>query len=201
MSSVTEIVFAGDIFLSASLTGLVLSPLLGASVVRNDIRVKPVAATSVAIIGSMAFLAFSWRQIPGGALLAFWGHVAFLVSAATLTQLGRLLRAVFGDQMRAALVGLLVAIGITVLPFALGPLVNPLSLRASTWLLAANPLVTVASAAGIDLLHLDVVYRLSPLAHRGVDLPSWTTACSVFAVLGLAGYGVSLFAPQERFSR
>jgi hypothetical protein len=199
VSAVNEVVFAGDIFLSASLTGLILSPLVGASVGWNDIRIKQVAAATVVIVGSMAFLAFSWRQIPGGTLLALWGHVAFLVSAATLAQLGRLLRAAFGDQMQAALLGLLAATTLIVLPFALGALVNPLSLRASTWLLAANPLVTIASAAGIDLLHLDLIYRLSPLAHRGVDLPSWTTASSVFAVLGLAGYGVSCFAPQERF--
>jgi hypothetical protein len=61
-----------------------------------------------------------------------------------------------------------------------------------------NPLVAASSAAGIDLLHLDTFYRTSPLAHRGVAIPAWTTSCVVYAVVGLAAYGASRIRPWSR---
>ena len=182
------IVTAGDLFLAATLAALLLAPLVGAA---GGWRTRHLAVVAVVFLSSTVALALTWRHVPGGVLAAASGHAALLVSALSLVCLGGALRVAFREELSAGLAGLLFAGAITIGPFASGPLMNDLPLNASAWLLASNPLVTIAAAAGIDLLHLDLIYRLSPLAHRGVALPAWTTVCTGYAVLGLAGYGVS----------
>ncbi len=175
----------------AALVGLLLAPVAGAAGGWSAIGRRVRVAMTLVFLSSAALLMISWRAIPGGIAAAASGHAAFLVSAACLVAWGRVGRPSVGSELTTGLTGLLAATALTIGPFALGPLMSDLPLGAYNWMLLANPLVTVSSAAGIDLLHLDLLYRLSPLAHRGVALPAWTTACSGYAVLGLAGYGVS----------
>lgn len=184
-------VVAGDLFLVAALVGLLLAPLVGAAGGwRNLARPVSLVAT-LTLVGTFALLALAWRQIPGGMLAAASGHAALLVAAFSLAELGGVIRRATGEPLLAGLVGLLMSAVLTVGPFALGPLIGDLPLGAYNGLLFVNPLITVATATGIDFLHLDLIYRSSPLAHRGVALPAWTSACIGYAVLGLASYGVS----------
>ena len=184
-------VAAGDIFLVVAVAGLTLAPVAGAAGAWRHVgRPAIVCATTVFLV-TLALLIVSWRQIPGGIVAAASAHAALLVAVAAMTQLGRIIRLASHDPLLAGLAGLLFSVALTIGPFVLGPLMSNVPLSAFTWMLFANPLVTVSTAAGIDLLHLDLIYRLSPLAHRGVALPAWTTACSGYAVLGLAAYGAS----------
>lgn len=177
--------------MAAAVVVLVAAPLVGTF----GLSRRAVIIMAALVFGSFAFLAACWRHIPGGPLAALAGHGALLVSAAALAATGRLARGFFADRLAAAMcavgVGVLVVIGV----FAMAPLTANLSASASKWLLFVNPLVAVTTAAGIDLLHLDTIYRTSPLAHRGVALPAWTTACAVYAVVGLAAYGASRIRP------
>lgn len=157
-------------------------------------RVVHVAIVALFLL-SFGVLAFSWRAISGGLTAAVLGHLALVVSVASLAELGRLVRAFIADRLAGALASLGVSVLLVIGAFAAGPLAGDLSTTAGVWLMVANPLVAITSAAGIDLLHLDTIYRTSPLAHRGVVLPAWTTACLVYAVAGLAAHGASRLSP------
>ena len=184
-------VTSGNVFLFAAVAGLALAPIAGAARGRHTASRSLPAVVALVFLASMALLMISWRAIPGGVVAAAAGHAALLISMLTLASLGRLARGVFSNTLAAGLAGLVAAIVITVGPFALGPLLQDAPLSLCRVIFFANPLVNIASAADIDLLHVDVIYRLSPLAHRGVALPAWITACSAYAVLGLAGFGAS----------
>ena len=184
-------VAAGDIFLATALTIVLLSPIAGAAGGWQRVSRVPRGAVALGLVVTFGLLFISWRQLPGGRLAALSGHAALLVAAFALTELGRTTRALVRDPLAAGLIGWLIAMAVTLGPFALGPLMGDLPLGAYNWMLLANPLVTVATASGIDFLHLDLIYRSSPLAHRGVVLPAWTTASVVYAFLGGALFGVS----------
>ncbi|TAK15268.1 MAG: hypothetical protein EPO35_07965 [Acidobacteria bacterium] len=181
--------------MGVALVSLMAAPIVGAA---GGWRALPSSARLMLAFGgaaSLVLLGFSWRAIPGGVMAASLGHLALAVSIVALVELGRATRVFMTDPLSAAMgglgIGLLLVIGI----FALGPLTADLSSRQAAALLLANPFVAVTSAAGIDLLHLDTIYRTSPLAHRGVALPAWTTACVVYAMTGLAAHGVSRLRP------
>lgn len=182
---------AGNVFMAAALTGLTFAPVYGAAR-SSRVNHRPlVIGGGLGFVASIVLLAFSWRWIPGGITSAASGHAALAVALVALAQIGLVARIVLGDELLAGMAGLLLSLALTIGPFALGPLAGDLSSHASRWILFVNPLVTVSSAAGIDFLHLDLIYRISPLAHRGVALPAWTAACGAYATFGLACYGVS----------
>lgn len=189
-------VAAGDIFLAVALAALVVAPLIGVGRSRTSQR-SLMMAILVFLVATFSLLAISWRRIPGGVAAAASAQTALLIAVVALAQWGRVFRMAVGDDMSAGLAGLLVSLIVTIGPFTIGPWMRDLPVGAVEWLLLANPLVTVSTAAGIDFLHLDLIYRLSPLAHRGVALPAWTTACIGYAVFGLAGYGVSRLRPRS----
>jgi hypothetical protein len=57
--------------------------------------------------------------------------------------------------------------------------------------LAANPLITMASAAHIDVMRMDLPYQMSPLAHIQVQYLSWQAACAWYlSVAGLCFLGL-----------
>lgn len=188
-------VVAGNVFIGSSATTLLLAPICGAATPVKGVATRAIAAMFGLLFALTALLVFSWRGVPGGLGAALSGSIALAVSVAVLLQCGRAIGAFMGDELGAAFTAFLLAIALTVGPFALGPLLSELSPAQSTWLLIANPLVTTAGAAGIDVLHLDVVYQLSPLAHRGVALPVWTASVAGYAVVGLAARGASRFIP------
>ena len=176
---------------------LVAAPLVGH---HGGWRVLPrfvVIVLGVVLLASVGVLLFSWRAIAGGITAALFGHVALIISVAAVAELGRLAGAFVADRLAGALTALGIGVLLVAGAFAAGPLTGDLSATASMWLLVANPLVAITSAAGIDLLHLDTIYRTSPLAHRGVVLPAWTTACAVYAVTGLAAHGASRLRPRS----
>jgi hypothetical protein len=186
---------ASNAFLWFAAIALMAAPIAGAA---GGWRAMPRTITTtlaVAFLLSFALLAFGWRGIPGGIRAAVSGHAALLIAIAALTSIGRVARAMFADRLVAAMAGLGAGVLLVAGIFALAPLTRDVSAAHGRWLLLSNPLVAVTSAAGIDLLHLDTFYRTSPLAHRGVAVPAWTTACLVYAAVGFAASGVSRLRP------
>jgi hypothetical protein len=184
-------VAGSNAFMAIALVALVAAPLVGNHGGWGRIPLSMDVSAALLFVVSFALLAFSWRGIPGGIRAALFGHVALFVAVMALAEVGRLIRAAVADRLTGALVALMTGAVLATGIFAAGPLAGALSARASALVLTANPLVVITSAAGIDLLHLDAIYRTSPLAHRGVALPAWPTACAVYAVVGLAAHGVS----------
>lgn len=191
-------VMGGNIFVGAAAVSFAVAPIYGGVLHERRLRAMEVAALLISLAAFGGALAASWRHVSSGPSAAATGTMALAISAFALVQIGRAIRSMMSDRLGAALIGLLVGIGLTIGPFAAGPLAAPLSLGESTWLLVANPLVTTSSAAGIDFLHLDLIYRISPLAHRGVALPAWTTVSAAYAVVGLTAYGASRLRPWSR---
>jgi len=67
--------------------------------------------------------------------------------------------------------------------FAAGPLATDLPTGVVNAALLASPIVSAASAADIDLLRTDVLYRISPLAHGRFDYPSWYSPLVLYGTL------------------
>ena len=191
-------VAAGNLFVGTSLVALLVAPVSGAATPATGLSRRTLVATIVGLIALACVLGFGWRSVPGGPLAALTGPLALTVGVWALRQIGRLIGSAMTDDLGAALAGLAVAVSLTIGPFALGPGLDGLSAGQSARLLMANPLVTATNAAGIDLLHLDLVYQLSPLAHRGVALPSWMALSLSYALVGLAALGSSRFLPRSR---
>lgn len=182
-------VAAGDVFVSASAVVLILAPAFGASLDAEYLTRRALLLRCLAIlVVSMCALAFSWRGIPDGPTTAVLAHVALAVITAAFVQFGYGVRRLLPSDLTAAFAAVACVASVTVGPFAVGPLLGDLSLSASRWLLSANPLVTIATAAGIDLLHVDMIYRTSPLAHRGVALPAWPATCIGYVLFGSICY-------------
>jgi len=49
--------------------------------------------------------------------------------------------------------------------------------------LIASPIVSAASAADVDLLRTDLLYRISPLAHGRFDYPAWFAPFLLYGTL------------------
>jgi hypothetical protein len=50
----------------------------------------------------------------------------------------------------------------------------------------SSPFVAMASAARIDVVRLDLFYRISPLAHLGVEYPAWYATCAWYGAAAAA---------------
>lgn len=190
-------VAGSNAFMAIAVIALLAAPLVGNHGGWRQLPRSVALSAALLLVFSFSLLSFSWRGIPGGVTAALLGHVALIISVATLAQAGKLIRLFVADRLSGGLIALaastLVVLGI----FVVGPLAGRLSASATAVALFANPLVAITSAAGIDLLHLDAIYRTSPLAHRGVALPAWTSASAVYAVVGLAAYGTSRIRPRS----
>jgi hypothetical protein len=188
-------VAASDAFIALAIALMTSAPVIGTAGGWRALPLGITAALAALLVASLGLLAFSWRGIPGGIRAALYGHAALVISIAALSGLGGVIGKMFSDRLTAAMAGFAAGVLLVAGMFLLAPLTEDTSPAVAKGLLLANPLVAVTAAAGIDLLHLDTFYRTSPLAHRGVAVPAWTTACLVYAVVGLAAFGASRIRP------
>jgi hypothetical protein len=120
-------------------------------------------------------------------------HATLAVSGVALAAFGTWLGSTFRDPLDAAAVStsaaLLAAVGLV----AAGPIAVDLPTGLVNLALSASPIVSTASAANVDLLRTDLLYRISPLAHQRFEYPSWYS--------GLAWYGALLAISVARTAR
>jgi len=188
-------IVASNEFIWLSAVALITAPLAGVLGGWRALSKVAIAAIGVIALVSLVVLTASWRAIPGGTRAALSGYGVLIIAVAALVEVGRVVRTFFADRLTAAMAGFGAGVLLVAGIFALAPLTREVSSTHGRWLLLSNPLVAVTSAAGIDLMHIDTIYRTSPLAHRGVAVPAWTTACLVYAVVGLAAIGASRIRP------
>jgi hypothetical protein len=168
---------ASNTLLVEALLVAVFAPLVGL-VARRWLTLATVFTLSSC---GVIFLIHGTAGSGGGSILR--GHAMLFAVAVVGQALGLCGRVVFRRELDAAAAALVVAWVLTFDILLIGPTIGPLPTRAVDAMLAANPVIAIAAAADIDLLRSDLFYRLSPVAHRRFEYPTWTTT--------FFGYGVS----------
>jgi hypothetical protein len=126
----------------------------------------------------------------GDIMLAVTSHAAMAAVALALAATGAAFAAVMDEPLDAAACSLLLAV------VSAGAV-----LTAGTWTatapaalirvaIAGNPFIAVASAAHIDVARLDLFYRISPLAHLGVEYPAWYATCGWYSLVAVGCFVV-----------
>lgn len=163
---------------------VVAAPLCGVALAARRFRgVVPAAAFLIAALSASALwtiAALGWSDAGGRTLLS---HATVGVMGLALAALGGWFGSVCRDVLDAAAlsvgVALLAAFGI----FAAGPLAADLPTPVVNAALIASPIVSAASAADVDLLRTDLLYRISPLAHGRFDYPAWFAPLALYGTL------------------
>jgi hypothetical protein len=154
---------------------VVAAPLCGVALASRRFRdSRRAAALFVTLLaasaaGTLAIGGWSRDALPGVLL----SHATLVVTGLALAALGGWLGSTFRDPLDAAALSTGVALVAALGLFALGPLGSDLSTGIVNAALSASPIVSVAWAADVDLLRIDLLYRISPLAHRQFTYPVW----------------------------
>lgn len=125
-------------------------------------------------------------------------HAVLASAALALAGLGAWLGSVLRDPLDAAAIALTVAVtaayGVLVAGAPVGELSPPM-LKAA---LLASPVMSVATAAHVDLVRSDIWYQISPLAHVHLEYPAWTTVCGSYLAAGGAGFLATMWCRTGR---
>jgi hypothetical protein len=194
-----------DASLCSALAVLVLAPLAGVAGASSHAAVRAptwrsrMAATCVPALFAISMFTLSsalltWLATPAAAVSSIaTSHATMAAVALALAMFGAFCGISFADPLDAVGVGL----GSTAL--AAGGLLagGRWVALAPSWLvesaLVANPLVAMSAAFGIDVVRIDALYRISPLAHMNIVYPAWSAATAWYTLLAFAaaaGVGV-----------
>jgi hypothetical protein len=133
------------------------------------------------------------RLPPSIDALSFVGTSHLVLASVTLAlaALGALIGTLLRDPLDAAAAALCIAAtagyGVLIAGAPVGTMPAPV-LKAA---LLASPVMSIASAAQIDLVRSEIWYQISPLAHVQVEYPTWTAvslsylAAGCLALLGM----------------
>ena len=127
-----------------------------------------------------------------GASLAFVAssHATLAAVSLALVTLGALCGAARMDPLDAAACSAIVALTVAAGVLVLGPPVADAPRPVLEAALLASPLVAVAAAAHVDIVRMDLLYQISPLAHLTFEYPAWQAAALwhlAVAAVGLLG--------------
>ncbi len=193
-----------DALLVESVTLLVLGPLAGVATARRRTTERPDPVVIVARCGAMA-VAFavagamcSWVAGPSrDAALVVPAALTIGAAALALTAVGAAGACLVRHPLDAAASALFVSVLAGVGALAAGPLVADASARVVDAALLVSPVVAAASAANVDLLRGDLLYRFSPIAHSQFQYPAWPAACAVYAAVAAVGLAVVVVASNR----
>jgi hypothetical protein len=129
--------------------------------------------------------------------LVVTSHATLAVIGLALAAFGAWLGSACHDPLDAAALGVSTALVAALGLFAAGPLVTDLPAAIVNAALSANPIVAAASAADVDLLRIDLLYRISPLAHRSFEYPAWYSPLALYGAVLV----VSLAATARTFRK
>jgi len=170
---------------------VVVAPLCGVALAVRRLRGAVPAATlfaaTLVLSGVWTTVALGWSAAGGRALVSYAtvGTIGFALAA-----LGTWFGSFWRDPLDAAACSVGLALLATIGIFAIGPVAAILPTPLVNAALMASPIVSAASAADIDLLRTDLLYRLSPLAHGRFDYPAWFApllAYGTLLLISLAG--------------
>jgi hypothetical protein len=125
-------------------------------------------------------------------------HAVLFSATLALAGLGAWLGAVLRDPLDAAAIALTIAVtaayGVLVAGAVVGEMSPPM-LKAA---LLASPVMSVATAARVDLVRSDIWYQISPLAHVHLEYPAWTTVCGSYLAAGGVGFVATMWCRTGR---
>jgi hypothetical protein len=176
---------------------VVAAPLCGVALATRRFRgAWPAAVLFAVTLAISAVLTIASRAWVAEAVrTALISHATLAVTGFALAALGAWLGSALRDPLDAAALSTGAAIAAALGLFALGPLGADLPTTIVNAALAASPIVANASAANVDLLRTDLLYRISPLAHGRFDYPTWYAALALYGavlLISLAGTARSL---------
>ena len=120
-------------------------------------------------------------------------HAALCAATLALATGGAFCASVLSDPLDAAACAVGLALVAAAGLLVAGPGVGNLPTVVIDAALQASPIVAVASAADIDILRMDALYRLSPLAHVRFDYPHWQATCGWYV-----GLAITVFVAMTR---
>jgi hypothetical protein len=181
---------AGCVLVAAPVAGVAVSAHRKAAAaapraMADGVRIAwPLLIAVLLFAASSSLFAFGWRFGHEDAT-AFVGrsHTTLIAVALALAAWGALCGAWFSDPLDAAAFSLVIALaaagGLLVSGAAVADLPRPMIALG----LIASPLVVIASAAQIDIVRMDLLYQISPLAHVQIDYPVWHRASAWYLSL------------------
>jgi len=166
-----------DVLLLESIAITIAAPLAG---VATTARRCAVLAVTFACVAAAA----AWLFEPATGIAALAPpHLTLMVAAFAMSSIGAAARSCFDHPLDAAACALLVCLATGVGLLVAGPLVEGAPTALVNGALLASPVVATASAADIDLLRGEPLYRYSPIAHSQFAYPAWPMACAAFVVV------------------
>lgn len=124
-------------------------------------------------------------------------HAILWAAALVLAMVGAACASAFSEPLDAAACAMAIALSSAVAVFAGGPVLDAIPRWLLEGALIFNPLVAMAGAANIDLFRMELLYQVSPLAHRHVDYPAPVTVFAAYVLVAVA----LLLVAARRFNR
>ena len=182
-------------FLANALLSIVAAPLAGVLIARRTgnawVMTRRLAGMACGFAGvSLVMSILGGAPPPGNLWSVTAAHVAMAAGAMGLAAFGALCERLFRNPLDAGATSVTAAAATGVGILIAGPFTADIPRPVIDGALLASPLVTTATAAGIDILRTDVLYRVSPLAHVGTEYSEWPVATAVyflFTVVCVAG--------------
>jgi hypothetical protein len=164
---------------------VVAAPLCGVALATRRFRgaLLAVVLFGFALLISAGWTMAWWNWSSGAARSVLVSHATLAVIGLALAALGGWFGSTLRDPLDAAGFSSSTALVATLGLFAAGPLAADLPTGIVNAALAANPIVASASAADVDLLRTDLLYRISPLAHRRFDYPTWYSPLALYGAV------------------
>lgn len=201
-----------DALLYAAACIVVAAPLAGVAVASGGRRaamergcppawqtVRRLVIATVIFSAVSAMLTIARLGLDADALrFAATSHAVLASVTVALAALGAWLGSLLRDPLDAAALAVTVALttayGVLVAGAPVGELSTPI-LKAA---LLASPVMTVATAAQVDLVRSDIWYQISPLAHLRLEYPAWGTVCGAYLAAGCAGFFATMWCRAGR---
>lgn len=146
---------------------------------------RPLVKRITLMTATSALIAFTIRA-PIDANTLLLSHVMLWAAALALATLGAVCAPMFEEPLDAAACAIGVALAATTPVFVGGPALDSIPRWLVNASLVANPIVATAASANIDLFRMDLLYRLSPLAHGHVEYPAATTTLAAYVLIAAA---------------
>ena len=113
-------------------------------------------------------------------------HAIVWAAALLFTMVGAACASMFSEPLDGAACALTMTISSAIGIFAAGPVLDAIPRWLLHGALIFNPLVAVSSAASFDVFRTELLYQLSPLAHRHVGYPAPATVFVTYVLVALA---------------
>jgi hypothetical protein len=180
----------------ATLVVAIAAPIAGAT-----IRSRPTLMLGLAMIVGASLAAQLLLPGPVQAIPIFAGDLTLAAVGLALAAVGRLLGSLFADPLDAIGSSVVIAASLTCGLFAIGPLASGVPTPLLNLGLLTNPVVAVSASGNVDVFRSELLYQMSPIAHREFDYPTWYAATGFFFTVAATASLTAAYAHRRRVTR